>query len=36
VVNENDDKYQFNMTIDPKVRKEFTWAIEPRDLKKAK
>jgi hypothetical protein len=36
VVNENDNEYQFNMTIDPKVRKELTWAIEPWNLKKAK
>jgi hypothetical protein len=34
-VDENDDEYQFNMTIDPKAKKEFTWAIEPGDLKKA-
>jgi hypothetical protein len=35
-VDENGDEYQFNMTIDPKARKEFTWAIEPGDLKRAK
>jgi hypothetical protein len=31
-VDENDDEYQFNMTIDPKAKKEFTWAVEPGDL----
>jgi hypothetical protein len=35
-VDENDDEYQFNMTIDPKSKKEFTWAIEPDDLVKPK
>jgi hypothetical protein len=35
-VDENDDEYQFNMTIDPKAKKEFTWAIEPGDLVKRK
>ena len=35
-VDENDDEYQFNMTIDPKAKKEFTWAIEPGDIKKKK
>jgi hypothetical protein len=35
-VDENDDEYEFNMTIDLKAKKEFTWAIEPGDLKKAK
>jgi hypothetical protein len=35
-VNENDDEYQFNLTIDPKANKEFTWTIEPADLKKTK
>jgi len=31
-VDENDDEYKFNMTIDPKAKKEFTWAVEPSDL----
>jgi hypothetical protein len=35
-VDDNNDEYQFNMTIDPKAKKEFTWAIEPGDLKKDK
>jgi hypothetical protein len=35
-VDENGDEYQFTVTIDPKVRKEFTWTIEPGDLRKAK
>jgi hypothetical protein len=34
-VDENDDEYQFNMTIDPKAKKESTSAIEPGDLMKA-
>jgi hypothetical protein len=29
-VDENDDEYQFNMTIDPKAKKEFTWTIIAR------
>jgi len=33
-VDENDDEYQFNMTIDPKAKKEFTWSIDPTDLQK--
>ncbi|MGA2615426.1 MAG: hypothetical protein ABSG38_18465 [Spirochaetia bacterium] len=35
-VDENNNEYKFDITIDPKTRKEFTWAIEPGDLKKAK
>ena len=31
-VDENDDEYKFNMTIDPTAKKEFTWSIEPGDL----
>ncbi len=33
-VDDNNDEYQFNITIDPKAKKEFTWAIEPGDLQK--
>ena len=33
---ENNDEYQFTFTIDPKTRKELTWAVEPGDLNKAK
>ena len=35
-VDENNDEYQFNLTIDPRAKKEFTWAIEPDDLVKPK
>lgn len=35
-VDENDDEYKFNMTIDPKSKKEFTWSIDPGDLDTAK
>ena len=35
-IDEDNDEYQFDVTIDPKTRKEFIWAIEPGDLKKAK
>lgn len=35
-VDENDDEYLFNITVDPKAKKEFTWAIEPSDLQKPK
>lgn len=35
-VDENSGEYQFNVTIDPKARKQFSCAIEPGDLKKAK
>jgi hypothetical protein len=35
-VDENGDEYQFTVTIDPRVTKEFTWTIEPGDLTKAK
>jgi opacity protein-like surface antigen len=35
-VDENDDVYKFNLTIDPKAKKEFTWSIDPTDLQKAK
>ncbi len=31
-VDENDDEYKFNMTIDPNKKKEFTWSIDPSDL----
>ena len=34
-VDENNDEYQFTMTVDPKAR-ELILAIEPGDLKKAK
>jgi hypothetical protein len=33
-VDENNDEYEFNMTIDPKAKKEFTWSIDPADIKK--
>jgi hypothetical protein len=32
-VDENGDEYQFNITVDPKARKEFTWSIDPGDIK---
>ncbi len=35
-VDENNDEYKFDIAVDPKSRKEFTWAIEPGDLKKKK
>jgi hypothetical protein len=35
-VDENNDEYKFNMTIDPKSKKEFTWSIDPSDLQKTK
>jgi hypothetical protein len=35
-VDENNDEYKFNMTIDPKAKKEFTWAIDPGDIVKKK
>ena len=35
-VDENDDVYKFNLTIDPKAKKEFTWSIDPTDLQRAK
>ena len=35
-VDENNDEYKFNMTIDPRAKKEFTWAIEPEDLEQPK
>jgi opacity protein-like surface antigen len=35
-VDENDDVYKFNLTIDPKAKKEFTWSIDPTDLQKDK
>ncbi len=35
-VDENDDEYKFNMTIDPTAKKEFTWSIDPEDLDKGK
>ncbi len=31
-VDENNDEYKFNMTIDPQAKKEFTWSIDPSDL----
>jgi hypothetical protein len=33
-VDENNDEYKFNMTIDPTKKKEFTWSVEPGDLDK--
>lgn len=33
-VDENDDEYTFNMTIDPRTKKEFTWSIDPGDKNK--
>ena len=33
-VDDNHDEYKFNMTIDPKAKKEFTWSIDPGDLDK--
>ncbi len=35
-VDENNDEYKFNMTIDPTTKKEFTWSIDPEDLDKGK
>jgi hypothetical protein len=35
-VDENNAEYQFAITIDPRARKEFAWAIEPGDRKKSK
>jgi len=35
-VDENGDEYRFNMTIDPKAKKEFTWSIDPEDIEKGK
>lgn len=33
-VDENNDEYKFNMTIDPAAKKEFSWSIDPEDLDK--
>jgi len=33
-VDDHNDEYKFNMTIDPKAKKEFTWSIDPGDLDK--
>ena len=33
-VDENNDEYKFNMTIDPTKKKEFSWSIDPGDLDK--
>jgi opacity protein-like surface antigen len=33
-VDENDAEYKFNVTIDPKSKKDFTWSIDPADLQK--
>jgi len=33
-VDENNDEYKFNMTIDPQTKKEFTWTIDPEDKSK--
>ncbi len=33
-VDENNDEYKFNMTLDPNSKKEFTWSIDPGDLAK--
>ncbi|HET6450038.1 MAG TPA: hypothetical protein VFI08_01965 [Spirochaetia bacterium] len=30
-VDENNDTYKFNMTIDPRTKKEFTWSVDPSD-----
>jgi len=30
-VDENDDEYKFDMAIDPRAKKEFTWSIDPSD-----
>jgi hypothetical protein len=35
-VNDNNDEYKFNITIDPKIKKEFSWTIDPGDLSKGK
>jgi len=35
-VDENSGEYQFNVSIEPRARKELSIAIEPGDLKKAK
>ena len=35
-VDDNNDEYKFNITIDPKAQKEFTWSIDPGDLSKGK
>jgi hypothetical protein len=35
-VDENSDEYKFNMTIDPKAKKDFSWSIDPEDLDKGK
>jgi hypothetical protein len=35
-VDENNDEYKFNITIDPAAKKEFSWAVEPGDLRKGK
>jgi hypothetical protein len=33
-VDDNNDEYKFNMTIDPTTKKEFTWSIDAGDLDK--
>jgi hypothetical protein len=33
-VDENDDEYKFNITIDPTAKKEFSWSVDPGDLVK--
>jgi len=35
-VDENNDEYKFNMTIDPTAKKDFTWSVDPGDLDKGK
>lgn len=35
-VDENNNEYQFGVTINPKAKKEFTFAVEPGDLITAK
>ena len=33
-VDDANDEYKFNITIDPKAKKDFTWSIDPEDLDK--
>jgi hypothetical protein len=33
-VDANNDEYKFNITIDPKAKKEFSWSVDPGDLVK--
>ncbi len=34
-VDENNDEYSFNITIDPRTKKEFNWSIDASDLQTA-